>query len=169
VNERPTCCAGMPYWSAAKKACDVDQYGALPMDGSKEDDQADCTGKPYWGVAKKGCSIDQYGAPPMDESKDSQAGAPATAAVAQGPAAPVVVPARAPTAATASKGPAVPRQESLLLEFLNKDLHSSSPPEHALRRKATIDDGSIAGGAHGCEGACCGVAWHLTGGGGDQP
>jgi hypothetical protein len=44
---------------------------------------------------KKACDIDQYGAPPMDGSKDSQTGAPtvvlvgtpATAAVAQGPAA----------------------------------------------------------------------------------
>jgi hypothetical protein len=66
VNEGPTCCTGKAYWSAAKKACDVDQYEALPMDGSKEDDQAGCTGKPYWGVAKKGCGVDQYGAPPMD-------------------------------------------------------------------------------------------------------
>jgi hypothetical protein len=28
---------GNPYWGAAKKVCDVDQYGAPPMDGSKDD------------------------------------------------------------------------------------------------------------------------------------
>jgi hypothetical protein len=33
VNESPTCCTGKPYWDAAKKACDVNQYGAPPMDG----------------------------------------------------------------------------------------------------------------------------------------
>jgi hypothetical protein len=37
VNEGPTCCTGKPYWGVAEKACDVDQYGASPMDGSKED------------------------------------------------------------------------------------------------------------------------------------
>jgi hypothetical protein len=30
VNEGPTCCTGKPYWGAAEKACDVDQYGAPP-------------------------------------------------------------------------------------------------------------------------------------------
>jgi hypothetical protein len=38
VNEGPTCCTGKPHWGAAKKACSVDQYGAPPMGGSKEDD-----------------------------------------------------------------------------------------------------------------------------------
>jgi hypothetical protein len=37
VNEGPTCCTEKTYWGATKKACDVDQYGAPPMDGSKED------------------------------------------------------------------------------------------------------------------------------------
>jgi hypothetical protein len=76
VNEGPTCCTEKSYWGAAEKACDVDQYGAPPMDGSKEDVQAGCTEKSYWGVVKKACDIDQYGAPPMDGSKDGQAGAP---------------------------------------------------------------------------------------------
>jgi hypothetical protein len=31
---------------AVKKVCDVDQYGASPMDGSNEDGQAGCTGNP---------------------------------------------------------------------------------------------------------------------------
>jgi hypothetical protein len=57
-----------------KKACDIDQHGAPPMDGSKEEDQAGYTENPYWGAAKKACGIDQYRAPPMDESKDNQAG-----------------------------------------------------------------------------------------------
>jgi hypothetical protein len=35
VHEGPTYCTGKSYWGAAKKACDVDQYGVLPMDGSK--------------------------------------------------------------------------------------------------------------------------------------
>jgi hypothetical protein len=39
LNECPTCCTGKPYWCAMKKACDVDKYGALPMDESKEDGQ----------------------------------------------------------------------------------------------------------------------------------
>jgi hypothetical protein len=59
-----------------KKVCGVDQYGALPMDRSKEDDHARAlvpapaagptcyTGKPYWGAAKKACDIDQYGLRP---------------------------------------------------------------------------------------------------------
>jgi hypothetical protein len=47
VNEGPTCCTRKPYWGVTKKACDVDQYGAPPMDGSKEDGQAGCTEKPY--------------------------------------------------------------------------------------------------------------------------
>jgi hypothetical protein len=65
-----------------KKACDIDQHGAPPMDGSKEDDQAGYTENPYWGAAKKACGIDQYRAPPMDESKDNQGGGLMTAAVA---------------------------------------------------------------------------------------
>jgi hypothetical protein len=87
VNEGPTCCTEKSYWGAAEKACDVDQYGTLPMDGSKEDVQAGCTEKSYWGVAKKACDIDQYGAPPMDGSKDGQAGAP-TAVLGGAPATP---------------------------------------------------------------------------------
>jgi hypothetical protein len=94
VNEGPACCTGKPYWGVVKKACDVDQYGAPPMDGSKEYGQAGCTGNPYWGVVKKVCGVDQYGAPPMDGSKDGQAGAPAVVpAGAQAPAAPATVPA----------------------------------------------------------------------------
>jgi hypothetical protein len=87
VNEGPTCCTEKSYWGAAEKACDVDQYGTPPMDGSKEDVQAGCTEKSYWGVAKKACDIDQYGAPPMDGSKDGQAGAP-TAVLGGAPATP---------------------------------------------------------------------------------
>jgi hypothetical protein len=79
------------------------------MDGSKEDGQEGCIGKPYWGVAKKACGVDHYNAPSMDGSKDGQAGGPtavpATAAVAQGPAA---VSVGAPTAAVAAKEPAAP-------------------------------------------------------------
>jgi hypothetical protein len=83
-----------------KKACAVDQYGALPMDGSKEDGQAGvpvsapmggggcCTEKLYWDVTKKACDVGQYEAPPMDDSKNGQAGAPATATVAKGLATP---------------------------------------------------------------------------------
>jgi hypothetical protein len=56
VNEGPTCCTGKPYWGAVKKACDINQYGASPMDGSKEDGQVGCTGKPYWGVVKEWAS-----------------------------------------------------------------------------------------------------------------
>jgi hypothetical protein len=37
VNEGHACCMGKPYWDAVKKACDIDLYGAPPMDGSKED------------------------------------------------------------------------------------------------------------------------------------
>jgi hypothetical protein len=59
-----------------KKACDVDAYGAPPMDGSKENDQASYTEKPYWGATKKACGINQYGTLPMDGSKDGQAGLP---------------------------------------------------------------------------------------------
>jgi hypothetical protein len=56
VNEGPTCYTGKPYWGDAKKVCNVDQYGALPMN---EYGQAGapvpapmprptcCTGKPY--------------------------------------------------------------------------------------------------------------------------
>jgi hypothetical protein len=58
VNKGPTYGTRKPYWGAAEKACDVDQYGAPPMDGSKEDGQVGCTGKPYWGAAKKACDID---------------------------------------------------------------------------------------------------------------
>jgi hypothetical protein len=55
---------------------EVDQYGASPMDGSKEDRQAGCTKNPYWGVVKKARNVDHYGALPMGGSKDGQAGAP---------------------------------------------------------------------------------------------
>jgi hypothetical protein len=89
VNESPTCCTGKPYWGAAEMACDVDQYGAPPVGGSKEEG---CTEKPYWSAVKRECSVYQYGAPPMNGSKGGQAGVPAavlarvpaTAATAQG-------------------------------------------------------------------------------------
>jgi hypothetical protein len=68
VNEGPTWCTGRPYRGATKKACNVDQYIALPMNGSKEDGLAGCTRKPYWSAVKKACGVDQYGAPPMDGS-----------------------------------------------------------------------------------------------------
>jgi hypothetical protein len=70
VNEGPTCYTRKPYQGSTKKVCNINQYGAPPMDGSKEDDQAGYTGNPYWGAAKKVCDVDQYGAPPMDGSKD---------------------------------------------------------------------------------------------------
>jgi hypothetical protein len=117
VNEGPTCCAGKLYWGDAKKACDVDQYGAPPTDGSKKDGQAGCTGKPCWGIVKKTCDGDQYGAPPMDGQAGVPmaappavvpAGAPATAVVAQGPTAPKAVLVGAPMVAVASKGPTTP-------------------------------------------------------------
>jgi hypothetical protein len=60
------------------------------------------------GVVKKMCGADQYGAPPMYGLKDGQAGAPATVAMAQGPAAPAAVPAWVPTAVAAANGPAGP-------------------------------------------------------------
>jgi hypothetical protein len=47
LNEGSTWCIGKPYWGVEKKACGGDQYGALPMDGSKEDGQTGYTGKPY--------------------------------------------------------------------------------------------------------------------------
>jgi hypothetical protein len=78
VNEGPTWCTGKPYRGVAKKACEVNQYGAPPIDGSKEDDQLGCTEKPYWGATKKACDVDQYEALPMDGSKDGQEGAPTT-------------------------------------------------------------------------------------------
>jgi hypothetical protein len=100
MNEGPTCYTRKPHWNTAKKACNVDQYGAPPMDGSKEDDQAGCTEKPYWGAAKKACSVNQYGAPPMDGSKDGQAEVPTAAATSKGLAAPTAGPAGALTPAT---------------------------------------------------------------------
>jgi hypothetical protein len=59
VNKGPACCIGKPYWGVTKKMCDVDQYEAPPMDGSKEDSQASCTRNPYWGAAKKACGVNQ--------------------------------------------------------------------------------------------------------------
>jgi hypothetical protein len=73
-------CTGKPYWGATKKACDVDQYGAPPMDGSKDG---------------------QAGAPATVPT-----GATATAAVVQGPAMLTAVPAGVPMTSIASKGPA---------------------------------------------------------------
>jgi hypothetical protein len=35
VNEGPTCCTRKPHWGTVKKACNVDQYEALPMDESR--------------------------------------------------------------------------------------------------------------------------------------
>jgi hypothetical protein len=108
VNEGPTCYIGKLYWGAAKKACGIDQYGAPPLDGSKEDGQVGvlvlaptigptcCNEKPYQGATKKACNADQYGAPPMDELKNGQTGAP------------VAVLARMPTAVVAAKGSAAP-------------------------------------------------------------
>jgi hypothetical protein len=58
MNEGPTCYTGKPYWGAVERTCNIDQYGAPPMDGSKEDVQACCTRKPYWGVVKKACGAD---------------------------------------------------------------------------------------------------------------
>jgi hypothetical protein len=77
VNKGPTCCTRKSYWGATKKAFDFDQYGAPPINRSKEDDQSGCTRNPHWGAAKKACGVDMYGAPPMDRSKDGQAGVPA--------------------------------------------------------------------------------------------
>jgi hypothetical protein len=92
VNEGHACYMGKPYWGVTKKACNVEQYEATPMDGSKEDGQAGCIGNPYRGATKNACVVDQYGALPMDGSKDGKArapamvpsGAPAMIAVAQG-------------------------------------------------------------------------------------
>jgi hypothetical protein len=47
VNEGPAYCIGKPYWGITKKACDVDQHGALPMDESKEGSEAGYTEKPH--------------------------------------------------------------------------------------------------------------------------
>jgi hypothetical protein len=58
MNEGPTCYTGKPYWGAVERTCNVDQYAAPPMDGSKEDVQACCTRKPYWGAVKKACGAD---------------------------------------------------------------------------------------------------------------
>jgi hypothetical protein len=32
ANEGATCCTRKPYWGVTEKACDIDQYGAPPMD-----------------------------------------------------------------------------------------------------------------------------------------
>jgi hypothetical protein len=53
VNKGPTCCTRKSYWGATKKAFDVDQYGAPPINRSKEDDQSGCTRNPHWGAAKR--------------------------------------------------------------------------------------------------------------------
>jgi hypothetical protein len=82
MNEGPTCCTGKLHWGAVKKACSVDQYGAPPMDESKDGQMGEPTVVPV--------------------------GVPAIAVVAQGPAALMAVPAEAPTMVTASKGPATP-------------------------------------------------------------
>jgi hypothetical protein len=68
-------CTEKPYWSAAKKVCGVDQYGAPSMDGSK------------YGQAGVPAAV--------------PAGTPATVVVAQGPAVPAAVPV---SMAAASKG-----------------------------------------------------------------
>jgi hypothetical protein len=59
VNKGPACCTGKPYWGAVKKACDVDQFEAPPMDG-----QAGCIENPYW---------------PMDGQTDAPTTVPARA------------------------------------------------------------------------------------------
>jgi hypothetical protein len=113
VNEGHACYTGKPYWGVTKKACNVEQYEATPMDGSTEDGQAGCTRNPYWGATKNACVVDQYGALPMDGSKDGKAGAlamvpvglPAMIAVAQGPVTPVMVLAGAPTMTVEAKEP----------------------------------------------------------------
>jgi hypothetical protein len=80
---------GNPYWGAAKKACDIDQYGAPPMDRLK-DDHAEVLAAVPVGTDGGAC------------------GAPTMTAVAKGPAAPVVVPTGVPMATATSKGPATP-------------------------------------------------------------
>jgi hypothetical protein len=60
-----------------KNACDINQYGAPPMYGSKEDGQAGCTRNTYRGAVKKACGVDQYGVPSMDGSKDGHVRVPA--------------------------------------------------------------------------------------------
>jgi hypothetical protein len=74
VNECPTCCTGKPYWGAAEKAYDVDQYGAPPIDRSKKDVQAGCTGKLYWGAMKKACDVHQYGLHPWTGRRTARRG-----------------------------------------------------------------------------------------------
>jgi hypothetical protein len=59
-------CIEKPYWGATKKACDVDQYDAPPMDGSKDN---------------------QAGAPTVVSAR-----APPTAVMPQGAAAPTARP-----------------------------------------------------------------------------
>jgi hypothetical protein len=166
---------GKPYWGPAKKACDVDQYGALPMDGSKEDGQAGSTENPYWGAAKKVCDVDQYEAPPMDGLKDGQAGAPATAAVAQGPAALAVMPVKVPMAAATSMWPMAPAAgpAGALMPAVRKrrptrgwlvTVPMAGPVEApTMAAVAKEPAASVGGGGASC---CDGTHCTLTGGGG---
>ena len=69
-------CTRKPYWGAAKKACSVNQYGAPPMDGSKNG-QAEV---PTAAAASKGLAA----------PTTVPAGVPMAAAVSKEPAAPMV-------------------------------------------------------------------------------
>jgi hypothetical protein len=81
VNKGPACCIGKPYWGVTKKMCDVDQYGAPTMDGSKEDSQAKVAPETHIGVPQRRRAASTR-APPMDGSKDGQVGAPAAVVLA---------------------------------------------------------------------------------------
>jgi hypothetical protein len=84
----PTCCTRKPYLGAAKKTCGVDQYGASPMDGSKNSwERALGTGAEAKGPV----------APTVE---------PTTV--------PVAVPVRMPMAAAAAKGSVVPAAGALV-------------------------------------------------------
>jgi hypothetical protein len=78
---RPICCTEKPYCSSAKKACEVDQYGAPPMNGSKNGQ----VGLPATHVA---VPMRAPGTTPTTVP----AGVPTAATTVKGPAAPMTGP-----------------------------------------------------------------------------
>jgi hypothetical protein len=153
-------CTEKPYWSAAKKVCGVDQYGAPSMDGSK---------------------YGQAGVPAAVPT-----GTPATVAVAQGPAVPAVVPVGVSMAAAASKGlaataagpmgalaPAARKREPTggWPATMPIAVPAGAPTAATAAKEPTAPTagvGARGGGACGVTSGCDGTHGALTGGGGSS-
>jgi hypothetical protein len=132
-------CTRKPYWGAAKKACNIDQYGALPMDGSKGGQAG----------APAIVAVAQRPVVPVTVL----AGVPTVAAASKGPVAPAAGPARALVPAVRKRRPAggwpaaKPTGAPTMVAAFKEPTAPAAGPVGALE-SATIKGGLAEGWGH---------------------